>query len=163
MKKLKLNKFSFILGTILTCAGILLFLLDIQFINRILIYLFGTLVLVDGVFDIVKYRKSKDKNYIYSGIINVILGIILIFMHHALINVLVMIVFIIFPIVRIVKSKTPALQLEKEIPAFLIALIILTFSLSGIVEILVKLFAGCLVVFGIIALIASFYTEKVVE
>ena len=133
--------------------GIVLLLLDGSMITSFLFILLGGLLLIDGIIGLVN-DKFTNKYFIISNIISIVLGLLLMFNFHNIINIIIAIWFIAFPIVDIIKDKTDKKEtFKKQLPKMIVGLIIILFGIGGFVDILLKIVGWCSIAFGVIYLI----------
>ena len=150
----------------LIVATIFSFLIGIWFIctdhNRIIntvYFLVGGGLILTGLYKMLLLDYSKNKTYLYEGILNIIIGMLIMFVHNFIVTLILGLIFAAFPVIRIVKSADFVGALKKEFPLLIIGLVI-AFSGDLLANIFIKLI-GVLFLFLAIYLLVSIFTEKI--
>lgn len=164
MKKFGVNISVMIAGIICSLLGVLFLFKDIVgVLTNILFYVVGFLLIVEGILGIVFGVKSNVKSLMIIGAIDLIIGVVLMFYHGTLLNILFAVLLVVLPIIRIVQTKDKKMQLKKEFPKFVLAIILFLISLGGISKILSIIVGVVLISIGLVLVIGSFYKNKIVN
>ena len=120
--------------------------------------------LIPCIFSWIEYQSTKQGLYTaIASTISLLLGFIFIFcqgLARDIISVILAIWLIALPIIRLVKSNDKKNQIKKEIPYFIIGFILLFVPTGNIFSIVLKVFGGIIVLYGIINLIFSVKNNK---
>ena len=155
-KSLLIKMISIIIASL--TLGILLLVLDGNMLVRILFIVLGALFIIDGIIGIIKNYKVSPYLLVTSSI-SIILGIILMFNLHFIINIIIALWFIIFPIIRIIQNKeTYKEELKFQLPRIILGGTILLFGVGGITEIVLTILGWTIIVLTAIYLIFGIIT-----
>lgn len=157
-KSLLIKMISIIIASL--TLGILLLVLDGNMLVRILFIILGGLFIIDGVIGIIKNYKNSPLLLVTSSI-SIILGILLMFNFHFIVNILIAIWFIVLPIVLIFQNKdNPKDETKIQLPRIILGTLILLFGIGSITEIILTILGWTIIVlsiayliFGVISLI----------
>ncbi len=159
MNKLKNNPLLLIGSIISLVIGLMLVFTDYQRIINFIYFVVGGGLIITGISKLIIENNTQDKSYMYDGIIDIVIGIFIMFVHDLIVTVILGILFIIFPIVRIIKSDTKKYTFKKELPLLIIGFVI---ALSGdlIAGIFIKIL-GVLMILLAIYLFVCIFTQKI--
>ena len=163
MKSLKCNWRLLLLGVISIVVGILFCAIPTDKLLKITFYVIGALVIVNGAISLYHSIKAKNTLAIVSDIIDIAFGICLIFFHQTFMLIIIAVYLIAFPIVRIIMNPMHLVQFYRELPRFVLALVLILLTPEGVLNILFIIIGVVLIVIGIITIIGSFYTERIVK
>lgn len=157
----KIRNHPFLLTGSLLCLGfaaILLFV-DPGKILGFIYVVFGICLVATGISKIYLSSKTNDDSFPVDGILNIVIGISIIFFHNFIVTIILGALFMVFPIIRIIKSNNKKLRFKKELPLLIIGLLI---ALSGnfVFWVLIKILGGLFVVLAIYLFVLIF-TNKV--
>lgn len=99
---------------------------------------------------------QRDNNMIFPAIlstISVVIGFIFIFWHHWIVSIVLAVWLIVMPIVRIAQAKDKLERFKKEIPLFIIAILLFFVPAEAILEIVLKVFGGIVMLLSAIDII----------
>lgn len=163
MKNLKCNVRFLFLGIISIIIGILFCAIKTDLLLKIAFYIIGALVIVNGAISLYRSFKMKNTLSIVFDIIDIVFGICLIFFHKTFMLVLIAIYLVAIPIYRIIKNPKHMEQFYRELPRFILALVLILFTPEGILNILFIVIGVILIIVGIVLAIGSFYTQKEIK
>jgi len=156
VNNIKKHPYLFVTSIILMLAGIALIFVDTSSIMQVIMVIFGVLCIFNGLFSMMAGRTLIA--YLY-GLLYMALGIILFFNQPGVMTV-VTIIFAVFavilPIVRIILENDKLRQLKMELPALIIAIVII---FLGIPTVFKYVLVGLLIGAGIFLLV-SILNEK---
>ena len=159
MEKIKRHPYLLISTIITLLIGIWLILTDHNRIINFIYFVVGGGLILTGLYKVLLLDYNKNKTYLYDGVINIVIGILIMFVHNFIVTLILGLIFVIFPIIRIVKSSDSKSTLKRELPLLIIGLVIV---LSGdlLANIFIK-FLGVLFILLAIYLFVSIFTEKI--
>ena len=159
MDKIKRHPYLLISTIITLLIGIWLILTDYNKVINYIYFVVGSGLILTGVYRVLLLDYNKNKTYLYDGIINIVIGILLMFVHNFAITLLLGLFFVIFPIIRIGQSSSPKNTFKRELPFLIIGLVI---ALSGdlLANIFVKILGALFILFSVYLFI-SIFTDKI--
>ena len=98
-------------------------------------------------------KDSRYYPYAVMALISVIIGFVFIFQHNAVLAIILGIWLVVLPIVRIILSNDRKHELVKAIPYFVAAILLFFIPAEAILDIVLKVFGGCLIALGLIAIV----------
>ena len=159
MKKLKENPVLLISSIFSLILGLWLLLTDSTRIINFIYFIVGGGLIVTGISKILLENKFNDKSYTYDGVVDIVIGILVMFVHDTLLTIILGLLFVVFPIIRIVKSIDKKMTFKRELPLLIIGLVI---ALSGdlIADLFIKIL-GVLIILLAIYLFICIFTDKI--
>ena len=149
MKKLRENPVLLISSIVCLIVGMWLLTTDPNRVLNSIYFLIGGGLIVTGISKILMNKYSAENSYVYDGLVNIVIGVLLMFVHDLFISIILGILFVIFPLIRIYKSNDKKSTFRQELPLLLIGLVI---ALSG------DLIGGIFVkIIGVVLLILAIY------
>lgn len=135
--------------------GLLLVVIPYETLKDILFTLLGIGIIIMNIIPCIVYwmRYDKDRTVLLPALlstVSVVIGFIFIFWHHWIVSILLGVWLIVLPIVRIVRAVDKKEQLKKEIPFFLIAVLLFFVPADKIFEIVLKVIGGIIMLFSVI-------------
>lgn len=153
---LKQNIFTLILIAILMLLGITFIIVSPSVLINIFIFIVATIIIIMGInfLIVAKDYPSQDKNSLFiQSIILITIGIALFVIpkgiNEWLFRVIIGIIFIIYPLVNLFTVKYKKEQLKKDLPLYIIGLI-LVFSFSAILKIVMIVIGSLLLTLGFV-------------
>lgn len=156
IKKIKAHPFSFGLGLISLAIGITLFFIDAEKLMNFIYIFFGIIIIFNGLMILLDFRKIDLLSKIY-GMLYIGFGILLCLYHHYIVTIIAAIALIIFPIYRIIIVPSHKDQFIKEIPHFVLAVLVL---FAGFENVFVKSVGVALLLLGIFLIFSCFLYKK---
>jgi len=154
--KIKKNPVLFSAGLVLVILGIILIFIDKSWLMDFIFIIVGIITACTGLVIITSPYQSK-LNSIF-GILYIATGMVMIFYRHWLLSVILAVVLLIFPIYRIIVAQDHWLQFKKEIPLFIILVLVSTLGFDNVICYVV---AGGFILFGAYLLYLVFsYKER---
>lgn len=146
LKKIKEHPILLISSLFFLLMGIFLILSDPGYVINLIYWLVGLPCIFSGIFKLIFYQDNED---FFEGLVSIIIGICFIFLHNFIVTIILGLVFIGFPIYRIIKSNHKKEMFLQELPFLIIGLVMM---LSGdlIIHIFIK-------VLGVIAILYAIY------
>ena len=159
MRKLRENPVLLVSSIVCLIIGLWLLTTDPNRILNSVYFLIGGGLIITGISKILMNSNSSEKSYLYDGTVNIVIGILIMFVHDFVISIILGILFIVFPVIRIYKSADRKESFKQELPLLLIGLVI---ALSGdlIGGIFVKLLGAVLIILAIY-LFVGIFTDKI--
>lgn len=159
MKKLRENPVLLVSSIISLIIGIWLLTTDSSRVLGSIYFLIGGGLILTGISKILMNNYSNESSYVYDGIVNIVIGVAIMFVHDLIISVILGVLFVIFPIIRIYKSVDKKERFKQELPLLIIGLVI---ALSGdlIGNIFVKAL-GVLLILLAVYLFICIFTDKI--
>ena len=159
MNKIKEHPLLLISSIISMTLGMWLITTDYNKIIGLLYFIVGGGLILTGISKILINNKPNDKLYLYDGTVDIIVGILIMFVHDIISTIILGALFIVFPIIRIMKSADKNNAVKKELPLLIIGLVI---ALSGdlIGNIFVKILGGLFICLAIYLFI-NIFTDKI--
>jgi hypothetical protein len=162
MRKLQEHPYMLLSSIVVLGLGISLMFTDANVVINIIYWAIGSFLILMGA------AKILFKQHIYNqisafaladGLVDLIVGILFLFFHNIIVTIILGLCFMIFPIIRIIKSSDHKQTLKKELPLLITGLVIaLCGDALGLV--VVKIIAGILILFGIY-LFLTIFIEKI--
>lgn len=148
------GKKSIVPSIILGIIGILLLAIPYGTLKVILFSILGLSLILIYIFPCFFYwfYYSEQKKFLFEAITStvcVVIGFLLIFWHHFVVSVIMGIFLVVLPIVRILLSENKWERFKREIPYFLIAVILFFTPFEAIFSIVLKVFGGVLILYSI--------------
>ncbi|MGM9969059.1 MAG: hypothetical protein ACI35S_01540 [Anaeroplasma sp.] len=143
-----------VIGTLITLASIFAF----DTLVNIFFTCIGLAIIVMNLlpFVIACYGIAKDKRYLFdllSSIIAIVFGCLFIFKHDTAITIISAVYLILLPIVRIIISKNMLEQLKKELPLFLVAVLMIFNVMHAVLRVVLIIVGVLLIIYGLYMLI----------
>lgn len=159
MKRIRENPVLFISSIFTFFIGLWLILTDHNRIINFIYLIIGGGLIITGISKILMEKHSNDKSFIYDGLLNVIIGFSIMFVHNWIVTIILGLCFVIFPLYRIYKSNDKKACFKRELPLLIIGLVI---TLSGdlIANIFIKVL-GALFILLSIYLFINIFTDKI--
>ena len=133
--------------------GILLLVLDGNMLVRVLFIVLGGLFIIDGVIGIVRNYK-KSTLLLFTSSISILLGILLMFNFHIIVNILIAIWFIVTPVAAIFQNKdNPKEEVKVQLPRIILGTLILLFGIGSITEIILTILGWTIIILSLAYLI----------
>ena len=155
----KLREHPFLLvGTIISLVtGIFLLISDPALIITFIYFVVGGGIILAGIYKIV-ISEIKDKMYFYNGVSDVVVGICYMFFHNIIVTIILGLIFVAFPVIRIIKSRNRYLGFKKELPLLIFGSVI---AISGDIMglIYVKILGASFILLAIYLFI-NIFTDK---
>ena len=123
VSKIKANPILFITGTILLALGIILFFVNPSNIMSIVYVGVGVVLTLTGFVTFSIRGQMGDINFIF-GLLYIFAGLSLIFFQNAIVSIIIAVILIVLPIIRIIKAEDKKIQFKKEVPIFLLAVLV---------------------------------------
>lgn len=145
--------------------GLLFVVIPYETLKDILFTLLGIGIIILNIIPCIVYwlRYDKDRRVLLPALlstISVIIGFLFIFWHHWIISILLGVWLIVLPVVRIVRAIDKREQLKKEIPFFLIAVLLFFVPADKIFEIALRIFGGILLLISVIDAVYTLIINK---
>lgn len=145
--------------------GLLFVVIPYETLKGILFTLLGIGIIIMNIIPCIVYwlRYDKDRTVLLPALlstISVIIGFVFIFCHHWIISILLGVWLIVLPVVRIIRSANKMEQLKKEIPFFLIAVLLFFVPADKIFEIVLKIFGGIIMLFSVMDAIYTLVVNR---
>ena len=157
IKKIKLHPYSFGIGIVSLILGIILLFINSESLMNFIYVAFGLIIIFNGALILFDFTKIDLLSKIY-GMLYVGFGILMCFYHHYIVGIIAAISLIIFPIYRIIVVNNHKDQLIKEIPHFILAILII---FAGFDNIFVKSIGIGLILLSCFLIASVFlYKEK---
>lgn len=131
LDKIKKHFFTFSLALISLTLGIVLLFIDASKLMRTLYIIFGVIMMVNGCLVLLDFMKIDPVAKTY-GLLSIIAGILFCFYHGLVIAIISMILFLAFPIYRIILARNKKDQFFKELPRIILAIMILFLGFDNI-------------------------------
>lgn len=159
MNKIKNNPFLLVSSVVSLVLGLWLLFTEPTRIINLIYFIVGGGLIVTGISKLLLESRFSDKSYTYDGVVNIAIGILIMFVHDTLITIILGLAFVVFPIIRIVKSVDKNYAFKQELPLLIIGLII---ALSGdlIAQIFIKILGVLFILFAIYLFVCIFI-EKI--
>lgn len=159
MIKIRKHPYLLVLSIICLVLGLTLIFTDYVRIINFIYFIVGGGLIITGISKLLMGNNLNDKTYLYDGITNIIVGVLIMFVHNMIMTIILGLLFIIFPLFRIIKSVDKKYAFKRELPLLIIGLVI---ALSGdlIAEVFVK-FLGVLFILLAIYLFVNIFIEKI--
>lgn len=159
MNKIKRHPYLLISSIISLVMGLMLLFSDYTRIINFIYFIVGGGLIVTGISKILMENYSRDKTYVYDGIVNILVGVMIMFVHNIIVTIILGAIFIVFPLLRIFRSTDKKSSFKRELPLLIIGLVI---ALSGdlIAEVFIK-FLGALFILFAIYLFINIFTGKI--
>ena len=159
MDKIKRHPYLLVSTIITLLIGISLILADHNKVINFIYFAIGGGLILTGLYKVLLLDYNKNKTYLYDGAINIVVGILLMFVHNFIVTLILGLVFLIFPIIRIFKSNARKSTFKRELPLLIIGLVI---ALSGdlLANIFVKIL-GVLFILLAVYLFVNIFTDKI--
>lgn len=158
MKKIKLHPYLLISSIITLIIGLWLIFTDYHRIINFIYFIVGGGLIITGISKLL-VANYNQKSYFYDGITNIVIGILIMFVHNLIVTIILGLAFIVFPLIRIYNSNDRKYAFKRELPLLIIGLVI---ALSGdlIANIFVKILGGLFILLAIY-LFLNIFLEKI--
>lgn len=162
MRKLQEHPYLLLASIITMALGISLMFSDANVVINFVYWGLGCILIIGGI------AKILFKQYIYNqisglaladGVVDIIVGIVFLCFHNIIVTIILGIIFMILPIVRIVKSRDHKQMLKKESP-MLVTGVVIALCGDALGFVVVKIFAGMLILLAVYLFITIF-VEKI--
>lgn len=134
-------------------VGLLFLVIPYETLKDILFTFLGLGIIFINVIPCIMYwmHIDRDRTLLLPAIlatISVVVGFVFIFWHNWVISIVLGVWLIVLPVIRIIQSKQRLEQLKKEIPYFLIAVLLFFVPAAKILEIVLKVFGGLIMLWS---------------
>jgi len=138
--------------------GVLMIFVPYEHIINFIFVLIGLYIIATNAVPCIAYWMlyNNDKHYLPMAIASTVavsVGFMFIFWHDTVASIILAVVLIILPILRIVLSADKKEQAKKEIPYFVVAVLLAFVPASSIFSIVIKVFGGIFVAIGLFDII----------
>ena len=159
MRRLKENPILLVSSIVSLVIGLWLITADSNRIINSIYFIIGGGLIITGISKIITMKYSNDKSFVYDGLVNIVIGLLIMYVHNWIITIILGLLFIGFPLYRIFKSIDKKEQFKRELPLIIIGLVI---ALSGdiIANIFIKILGGLFVLLSIYLFI-NIFTDKI--
>ena len=159
MDKIKRNPYLLISSIVTLLIGAWFLCTDYTKIINFIYFIVGGGLILTGLYKVLLMDYRKNKTYVYDGFIDIVIGILIMFVHNFIVTIFLGLIFVLFPVIRIIKSDRPKYTFKRELPLLIIGLVI---ALSGdlLAKIFIK-FLGVLLVLFSVYLFVNIFTEKI--
>lgn len=124
MNKIKNHPYLFSRIIILFLIGILFLFIKPHLVINFIYFVIGSLLIFNGLVKILLNSQIKNEIVFIEGVLNLFIGLFIILFNHFILTIILSILFLIFPLIRVFRSNDKKTALVKEIPSFIIALVI---------------------------------------
>ena len=163
MKKIGVALPNLLLGIVSLLLGIFLIAGDLNVLTKLTFIFIGIFMIATNILPLINSIQSSRIYELIYRLILVIFGICFIFYHNTALCIIVGILFIILPTIMIVIAPDKKLELKYQLPTLVLGIIILLLSPDTIIKALYIVLGVILVIFGLFAVVASFYTQKEIK
>lgn len=155
MDKIRKHPYILLTSFIFLIVGIFLIVVDAKEIINFVYNTIGVLCILSGILKIYISSRTSDDEYLFDGVINIAVGVALLFFHNFVVTLILGLLFVAFPIIRIFKSKDKLNAFQKELPLLIIGLVII---LSGdlLADVFLKIVGILFILYAIYLFISIF-------
>ena len=160
-KKVLLQR-GIILGIITILIGCLFAFVPTNSLLNFIFIVIGLFIICDNIIPCITYWSMSSLNPRVTSLallstLSVVFGFMFIFWHNEALTIILGIWLIVFPIIRIILSTDWVGQLKKEIPLFILAILLFFVPATTIIGIMLKVFGYIFIVLGISIIIYWIY------
>lgn len=150
---------------ILFIIGLLLLIIPTSKLIDVIFIIIGAVIILTNVMDTITAFKDYEKNKkdALLGLLNIILGIILIINHGIVILILIALYFIALPLYKLYYATNKKDQFISDLPKYIIGVVLILLSPKVIVDIIIVVLGICFICVSVLILIGSFYMEKEID
>ena len=105
MIRLRQNPILLISSIVSLMVGLWLLTTDYNEILGIIYFLIGGGLILTGISKLYLKTAQNEGSYLYDGAINIIVGVMIMFVHDLVTTIILGLLFVIFPVIRIYKSS----------------------------------------------------------
>ncbi len=144
MKNVRSNQFFW--TQLLTIAliggllGLVLILLPTELLMKIIFVVLGAFTILSAIPSLVigltMSNEQVGKLSLFSSIISMVMGILLIFWNNTILMVVIGVYFLLFPMLEILLAKDRMRQFKSEIPKLIIGVVMLVFGPANMLDLL---------------------------
>ena len=163
MKKFGVNWINLIIGILLVISGIYFCAGNTEILTKILFVIIGILMVITNIFPLINSINRKDLIDIVARIIFIVFGILFIFVHNTALSIIVGIIFIAFPIIKVLLASDKMTMFMINLPEILIGIIILIVGPQSVSKALFTVLGILLIIFGILDILGSFYKQEIIK
>lgn len=163
MKKFGVNWINLIIGILLFVLGIYFCAGNTEILTKILFVIIGILMVITNIFPLINSINRKDLIDIVARIIFIVFGILFIFVHNTALSIIVGIIFIAFPIIKVLLASDKMTMFMINLPEILIGIIILIVGPQSVSKTLFIVLGIFLIIFGILDILGSFYKQEIIK
>ena len=157
MKKIKSHPVLLISSIVNLLIGLWLIISNPTDIINTIHFIIGGILIFSGLTKVM----SNNKNYVYNGLLNIVLGIFVILFDHIIITIVLGALFMVFPILRIASSNRKKDAFKKELPLLIIGLVI-AFSGDFFALLLARIFGVLLIIISLYLFISIFFNKLLI-
>ena len=126
----KKNIIVAVIELIISVLLLLLSIFDFGGLIKMVFVAIGLYMIIQNIIPLLFVAQIENKSTIHyvdivMSILGIILGLILMFEHGLVVNIIIVVYLIIMPIIRIIKANNKLEGLKKEIPLFIVALLMI--------------------------------------
>ncbi len=163
MKKFGVYWQNLILGILLTALGIFFCAGNTDTLTKVVFIIIGVLMVLSNINPLIVSIKRGDTIDIIARILFIIFGFMFMFQHNTALTIIVAIIFIVFPVIKILLAEDKMAMLAVNLPELLIGVIVLIAGTGAVTQALFIVLGVALIIFGVLTVLASFYKQEVIK
>ncbi len=161
----KKNIIVAVIELIISVLLLLLSIFDFGGLIKMVFVAIGLYMIIQNIIPLLFVAQIENKSTIYyvdivMSILGIILGLILMFEHGLVVNIIIVVYLIIMPIIRIIKANNKLEGLKKEIPLFIVALLMILNIFQFLLQVVLIIALSILTLLSIIALIRALFMKN---
>lgn len=161
----KKNIIVAVIELIISVLLLLLSIFDFGGLIKMVFVAIGLYLIIQNIIPLLFVAQIENKNTIHyvdivMSILGIILGLILMFEHGLVVNIIIVVYLIIMPIIRIIKANNKLEGLKKEIPLFIVALLMILNIFEFLLQVVLIIAFSILTLLSIIALIRALFMKN---
>lgn len=161
----KKNIIVAVIELIISVLLLLLSIFDFGGLIKMVFVAIGLYLIIQNIIPLLFVAQIENKNTIHyvdivMSILGIILGLILMFEHGLVVNIIIVVYLIIMPIIRIIKANNKLEGLKKEIPLFIVALLMILNIFQFLLQVVLIIAFSILTLLSIIALIRALFMKN---
>lgn len=161
----KKNIIVAVIELIISVLLLLLSIFDFGGLIKMVFVAIGLYMIIQNIIPLLFVAQIENKNTIHyvdivMSILGIILGLILMFEHGLVVNIIIVVYLIIMPIIRIIKANNKLEGLKKEIPLFIVALLMILNIFQFLLQVVLIIAFSILTLLSIIALIRALFMKN---
>ncbi len=154
----KERMFGFVTSIVYILIGLVFIFVPSDVLLDVIFTILGIIIILLNLVPCIYYfMLGKDNNRYYTyavlSLVSIAIGFAFIFMHNAVLAVILGSWLVVLPIVRIVLSNDKKAELKKSIPYFVVAILLFFIPANTIFDIVLKVFGGLLIALGVFGII----------
>ncbi len=144
--------------------GLMFVVVDAYKINKVIFGIIGIILVITAIPGfLVPVSESKENKVTFiNSIILFISGILMLFDHSSVLNIICAIIFIVIPLINLFYALDKKKRFLNDLPKYIIGILVLILSIDGVLNIIYTIIGIILIIISLIIFCGSFLDNKII-